>query len=265
METHSTAHLRYKPAIMGKIKQITIPQPCHQSWRQMEIKENGRNCLHCAKTVVDFTKMTNNEILTCLSGTRHVCGRFNPNQLGGINYQLKTETQATAFNWRSWIIAAGLFSAGIVSKGRAQIVPEITAAMEHAPADSSRKNVALADSAGAKPITYRVSGVVIGSDDKLPVVGASVYIKGTKVGAVTDLDGCFDLPVQKSKAVLVVSYIGYEEKEVKVSFAKNTDLNVTLKINPAVMGELDITPGRPLSRVAMFYQYMPWPVNRLFK
>jgi len=107
--------------------------------------------------------------------------------------------------------------------------------------------------------------VVIGADDKLPVVGASVRIKGTDIGVVTDVQGRFQLTVQRLKAVVVISYIGYEPKEVKVSFEKNADLNVTLKLSPSVSGFLDITPRQPASRVEMFYQYMPWPINRLFK
>jgi len=53
----------------------------------------------------------------------------------------------------------------------------------------------------------RHTGKVIGSDDKLPVVGASVRIKGTNVGTVTDINGDFAINVNPGN-VLVVSYIG---------------------------------------------------------
>lgn len=265
METHSTAHLKYKPAIMGEIKHITIPQPCHQSWQQMEIKESGRHCLHCAKIVIDFTKMTNNEILAYLAGAVKVCGRLSHTQLSDINSLLKVEEPAKALNWRRWVIAASLFSAGVVGRVSAQTKPAGISATEQAPADSGRKSMAPADSLSGKPVIYHVSGVLIGSDDKLPLAGASVRIKGTDAGATTDRDGCFSLIVQKQKAVLVVSYIGYEAKEVKVSFAKNSDLNIMLKINPMVSGGLVITRESRMSRTEMLYQYIPWPINRLFK
>lgn len=62
--------------------------------------------------------------------------------------------------------------------------------------------------------TIDVKGVV--QDDLGPVVGANVVIKGTTKGASTDLDGRFSLKAP-SDAVLVVSFVGYNSKEVAVS------------------------------------------------
>ena len=250
---------------MDNIKHITIPTPCHQSWQQMAPNGQGRYCLHCSKTVVDFSKMTNNEILTYLVGARGVCGRFSQTQLAGINDQLSVKEPANTYRWKHWLIAASLFGAGMVSKTHAQSMPSGGLTTGQAAADSARKQIAPADSSGKKPVMYHVSGVVIGSDDKLPVVGASVHIKGADVGAVTDMEGRFRLAVQKQKAVLIISYLGYQIKEVKVSFEKKDDLNITLKLYPTVTGQLDITPRQPSSRVEMFYQYMRWPINKLFK
>jgi TonB-linked SusC/RagA family outer membrane protein len=72
------------------------------------------------------------------------------------------------------------------------------------------------------------SGRVIGSDDKLPVVGASVRIKGTNTGAVTDVNGDFNLTLTPGN-VLVVSYIGYKTKEVTVQGAEF----MTISLEPA--------------------------------
>jgi TonB-linked SusC/RagA family outer membrane protein len=50
-----------------------------------------------------------------------------------------------------------------------------------------------------------------------PVVGASVVVKGTSVGIVSDSEGNFTLDVPGAATVIVVSYIGYKEKEVSVA------------------------------------------------
>ena len=56
-----------------------------------------------------------------------------------------------------------------------------------------------------------VKGIVL--DEQGPVIGATVVIKGTTRGVVTDLDGKFTLDVPKG-ATLVISYIGYTDKQI---------------------------------------------------
>jgi TonB-dependent SusC/RagA subfamily outer membrane receptor len=72
------------------------------------------------------------------------------------------------------------------------------------------------------------TGKVISSDDKLPVVGASVRIKGTNTGAVTDVNGDFTLTLSPGN-VLDVSYIGYVTTEVTV---RSGDF-ITISLAPA--------------------------------
>src|ERR1700679_824702 len=72
------------------------------------------------------------------------------------------------------------------------------------------------------------TGKVIGSDDKLPVVGASVRIKGTNTGAVTDVNGEFTLTLAPGN-VLEISYIGYTTIDVTIKDASF----LTISLNPA--------------------------------
>ena len=62
--------------------------------------------------------------------------------------------------------------------------------------------------------TRKISGTVY-DDDGLPIPGASIIIKGTTKGTVTNNDGAFNLDVEDN-SVLLVSFMGYEPKEVKV-------------------------------------------------
>ena len=81
--------------------------------------------------------------------------------------------------------------------------------------------------------TKKITGTV--SDAMGPVIGASVLVKGTSTGAATDFDGKFSLNV-KPGATLVVSYIGYITKEVKVG-AENT-YKITLEEDKKVLDEV---------------------------
>src|SRR5690606_29652090 len=70
-----------------------------------------------------------------------------------------------------------------------------------------------------------ITGTVSGeSGERLP--GASVVVKGTTVGTTTDFDGAFRLQVPSDAQVLVVSYIGYESKELNIN--NQTRIDVTL-------------------------------------
>ena len=55
-----------------------------------------------------------------------------------------------------------------------------------------------------------LSGTVVDSKTSEPLIGASVLIKGTTIGSITDLDGNFSLNVEDGKE-LVISCIGYED------------------------------------------------------
>lgn len=64
----------------------------------------------------------------------------------------------------------------------------------------------------------KVIGKVTSSEDGLPVVGASVLVKGTTVGTVTDIDGNFILTnVPSSAETLQISFIGMTTLEVKIT------------------------------------------------
>ena len=94
----------------------------------------------------------------------------------------------------------------------------------------------------------KVTGIVISEEDGLPVVGASILVKGTTVGTVTDMDGKFTLSnVPSSAKTLVVSFIGMATQEVAI---KQT-VNITLKSDAEVLEEVVVT-GYGVQRKASF-------------
>ncbi|TSD67422.1 TonB-dependent receptor [Inquilinus sp. KBS0705] len=82
------------------------------------------------------------------------------------------------------------------------------------------------------------TGKVIGSDDKLPVVGATVRVKGTTIGTQTDVNGQYSLNVSPGN-VLVVSYLGYTTQEVTVG--QSETVNVTLQAANNSLNEVVVT------------------------
>ena len=94
----------------------------------------------------------------------------------------------------------------------------------------------------------KVTGNVTSEEDGLPVVGASVLVKGTTVGTVTDIDGNFTLTnVPSSAGTLVISFIGMQSQEVKIK----SNVNVVLKSDAEVLDEVVVT-GYGVQRKASF-------------
>ena len=121
-------------------------------------------------------------------------------------------------------IAAGICATVMPMTAAAQAVkPDSTANRPvHTAKKGDVKVVHLSDSC-ASPVVVR--GMVVGSDNKEPVIGASVVIDGTNKGVATNIDGQFALKVP-SDTSLVISYIGYKTKKVHVSSLLHSDNNV---------------------------------------
>ena len=83
--------------------------------------------------------------------------------------------------------------------------------------------------------TRTVTGVVISEEDGQPVIGASVRVENTQLGAITDVDGKFQIAnVPSSAKTLVVSYIGMQTVEVPVK----PSVKVFLKSNTELLDEV---------------------------
>lgn len=82
-----------------------------------------------------------------------------------------------------------------------------------------------------------ITGTIV-DPSGMPVIGANVMVKGTTNGTITDMDGKFSLEVPK-ESMLVVSYIGYANQEIKVS--NQTNLSIALKEDAEALDELVVT------------------------
>lgn len=71
-----------------------------------------------------------------------------------------------------------------------------------------------------------VSGTITESDSGVPLPGVSIVIKGTTKGTSTNFDGKYTISNVPSNTVLVVSYLGYATKEVKVAGKSSIDISL---------------------------------------
>ena len=88
------------------------------------------------------------------------------------------------------------------------------------------------------PQFAEISGLVVSDSTGQPLSGVSVKLKGTSVGTYTDIKGNFSLQVPDGKGILVVSSVGYESQEVRVS--KTETIRVSLKVSVTKLAEVVI-------------------------
>ncbi len=82
--------------------------------------------------------------------------------------------------------------------------------------------VTISSAIAQKAITGTVSG-----EDGTPLPGVTVFVKGTTIGSVTNLDGVYNLEVPNSEAFIVFSFIGMKTQELQVG--SQSTINVTMQ------------------------------------
>ncbi|MBK5720730.1 TonB-dependent receptor [Dysgonomonas sp. Marseille-P4677] len=80
----------------------------------------------------------------------------------------------------------------------------------------------------------KVKGKIV-DDTGEPIIGASVVVKGTTKGTVTDIDGDFDLEATPGETLLI-SYVGFEKQEIKIG--NQTTFDIKLKEDSKILDEV---------------------------
>lgn len=80
----------------------------------------------------------------------------------------------------------------------------------------------------------KVTGIVTSSEDNEPIAGASIVVKGTTIGTVSEINGTFSLTVPSSAKTLVISYLGMETVETPVK----TRLKIQLIPSSQILDEV---------------------------
>ena len=196
---------------MSRKVNISIPKPCHENWEAMTPEDKGRFCSVCTKTVFDFTKASDKEIIEHLNKDANTCGRFASSQL---NRDLIIPKEKSSY----WIIATATISSflGIGSQTAYSQVKQDTIQTDK----KLNKNIITTTN---NPVT--ITGFV--SDELGPIAGANVVVKGTTRGISTDYDGKYSIEVNEGE-ILTYNYIGFKTIEIIVD-SKKTIINVKMQ------------------------------------
>lgn len=213
--------------------QISIPTPCHEKWNEMTVAAKGRFCASCQKNVIDFTKMSDRDILEKINSGKNLCGRFSDSQL---NRDLIVSKEKHSL-WT--IFASGLLATLSYNQTVAQ--------EKHATIQTDKK---VSDDISTKKDTLfgsiiNISGII--TEGGLPLPGANINIKGTDIRTTSDFDGKYNIKA-KTGNILVYSFIGMNTKEIIV-YRKN---NFDVKLEQNICLDGVVTVGMIIKRRTFF-------------
>jgi hypothetical protein len=216
---------------------ISMPKPCTENWNLMTASEKGRFCASCQTQVVNFEAMPLEEIKDFLEQeTGAICGRLSRHQIQAFNAAYQELPSPS--NLRTWTMAAVLTGiSALPAFAQDQHVP-ISAPLLNTSVSYDYNQVQITKVATASD-TIELTGQVVDDETGEAMIGATIVLKGTKIGVSTDIDGKFRLFVPKSKEVftLEVHYLGYNSLYHDIlpeATSATIILNLTLKMQEHV-------------------------------
>jgi len=188
---------------------LQIPEPCNQDWSRMRATSTGKFCNHCSKKLIDFTSLTDAEIIRLLEQSQgQLCGRLDAGQLNRvlIDRQVKFQNKHALKK-----IVAALLMLITARDIKAEGPPAQQASIQWQ-YNSIPGNKDNSDTSTATALT----GTVIDSADKDPIIMATVKNLTRQTGQLTDADGHFSIEAEVGDKIQIM-YLGYNADKFTVS------------------------------------------------
>ena len=99
--------------------------------------------------------------------------------------------------------------------------------------------------------TYKISGTVVDSQTKETLIGVPIIIKDRNgSGVSSDEKGKYSLSLPKGEYTLLVDYIGFEKRQIKISLQNNINRDIELTQTSIGLGEVVVSAERPDANVS---------------
>jgi len=238
---------------------LKINKPCSQNWNEMTPSGKGRFCDSCAKQVIDFSTMSDQQILGYIQKKEgSLCGRLAVNQMNRVLVSPSPSSLSSRF-FR--MLLSGLFLSQVeMSMGQSQ------AGYQHEKNFNDRDGIRPAkpnDIDRPTPIDTNkdyIAGIVLDSSTHETLVFANIYIKGTQYGVVTDTAGKFKLKIpetfKEDSITIIISYTGYLNEEILIQ-RQTLPASLTVYVNQSplyAMGGM-IVGGLFISRTRHWWEF----------
>lgn len=222
-----------------------IPEPCQQNWDGMTPNSDGRFCNSCAKTVVDFSMMSDEALLNYFTKKTqdHVCGRVYPDQLNRMIESLPA-SRRKIFQYWQYVLSFFMFF------GKA----EVSTAQGTVKATTAKKSVIknfdqtiLGDiSPGPEPVKklkLQYHKIVIVDQDSVPIPFVNVKYPGTSKNSTGDEDGGVNINLNGS-ATILLSAVGYRPRSIVINELKANTIILQRDIHQLEAVEVEANMGK---------------------
>ncbi|RYD74796.1 MAG: T9SS type A sorting domain-containing protein [Sphingobacteriales bacterium] len=257
--------------------QLSIPTACHEDWDKMTPNQQGRFCGSCAKTVIDFSAMTDAQMIAYFENLKNenVCGRVYPDQLNRT-LQEAVPMQPRKKMYRLWQYAAALllfFTKGVQAKAqgeiRGKVVNDTTKKVRTMPDTPIRlggiRRTDLPENVHVLPAP--ITQLFITDENNNPLAGASVQLFPQEKLMITDSAGRINLGKNHAITEVKISAIGYEEQEIALKSIKGNSIalkknmlvldNVVVHGDNSIRGKVIIAGGISVQRTNNIVEPIP--------
>jgi hypothetical protein len=221
---------------MKKQISLSIPLPCSEKWDEFLPGKDGAFCQRCCKTIIDFTRMSDDEVIQFFSNKPlNTCGRFREDQIRmytkfAVNIETGFPLLKAGFLSLIMLLLNDRLHAQTSPKAKVEFIQRVNQPMHEKQ---------------QRPAAYIIKGLVREKDGNLPFPGVNILRKGSSQSTNTDAEGMFEFPGKlKDGDVLVFSFIGYKTQEFVVTTIGPVDISMDVDMEmmmmPVVMGEVNV-------------------------
>lgn len=219
---------------------IQIPQPCSAGWKNMTPSEKGRHCASCAKEVVDFSQMSDTQVIDFYQSHKDqkICGHFSTRQLDR-QLRLPLPQQRYATSSVSSLSALVMLAAAVTATPLA-----FSQESEKTPVQQEG-NVILSGKVSKKNLHApgMISGTLILNDEGISFGMVMLKYQGTIIRRVqTDMDGNFFIQAGFNEVFdsLLVRVSDCEDLQLAISPESNLCLGNIMMIQKETYLEGDV-------------------------
>jgi hypothetical protein len=251
---------------MGKNVQLRIDNPCSESWDHMRPDHQGRFCSSCEKTVVDFTGMSDQEVISWIAKQKgNICGRFQGEQLNRdlvappANLAGQAKMASARKNGRLGIwryLLTGLLLSSDASSVSAQSKPASPPVSQY---DSTRDNNVITQGLFAirrpalpeNDLPEILRGRLVDANGH-PVLYASIMTRPAH-GYASDSTGYFAIPRNSlsDEQTLTISSVGYQTLVIDAvkMWKHDGEKIIPLKMQETLMGDVIVAGKVAVTRI----------------